>query len=171
VFGTHDPSITLQTSIKFQRLENLRGFAALYVLLHHISSSYLHLQQTFIGSFFRFGQEAVILFFILSGFVIAYSTASREPASYREYLFKRATRIYPIFLISLAIAWFLPVQEPHAHSNPPPTWLWLLGNLAMLQDVSTKPGVWIEPFFGNSPLWSLSYEWLYYLIFFPLEAV
>ena len=36
----------------------------------------------------------------------------------------------------------------------------------MLQDFSSaKPGVAVSPFEGNAPLWSLSYEWTFYLLF------
>jgi len=155
--------------VKFHRLECLRGAAAFYVLLHHISSSYLHLQKTPVGTLLRFGQEAVVVFFVLSGFVIAYSMESGRAQSWRVYVLKRARRIYPIFIFSLLLAWLFPVVES-GFVNPPQPW-WLLGNLAMLQDIASKPGVWLEPLYGNSPLWSLSYEWLYYMLFFPLRKV
>jgi peptidoglycan/LPS O-acetylase OafA/YrhL len=35
----------------------------------------------------------------------------------------------------------------------------------MLQDNSRIPGNIVNPFMGNQPLWSLSYEWTFYLIF------
>ena len=39
----------------------------------------------------------------------------------------------------------------------------------MLQDFSeAKPGVIVGPFMGNAPLWSLSYEWAFYLLFYPI---
>ena len=39
----------------------------------------------------------------------------------------------------------------------------------MLQDSSgLKPNVICEPFLGNSPLWSLSYEWWFYMVYFLL---
>ena len=42
-------------------------------------------------------------------------------------------------------------------------------NICMLQDLSTgKPSTWIEPFMGNTPLWSLSYEWWFYILFIPV---
>lgn len=52
------------------------------------------------------------------------------------------------------------------------SWIALLGNLLALQDVSSlKPGVSIDPFMGNSPLWSLSYEIVFYILFpFVLRA-
>ena len=39
----------------------------------------------------------------------------------------------------------------------------------MLQDFSGgKPGVWVSTLCGNTALWSLSYEWWFYMLFFPL---
>jgi peptidoglycan/LPS O-acetylase OafA/YrhL len=39
----------------------------------------------------------------------------------------------------------------------------------MLQDFADgKPGVWVSTLGGNHPLWSLSYEWWFYMRFFPL---
>jgi len=38
----------------------------------------------------------------------------------------------------------------------------------MLQDVKAlKPNVIVEPYMGNTPLWSLSYEWWFYVLYFP----
>lgn len=43
-------------------------------------------------------------------------------------------------------------------------------NLFMLQDVgSLKPNVIVEPYMNNTPLWSLSYEWWFYMLYFPLK--
>ena len=40
----------------------------------------------------------------------------------------------------------------------------------MLQDVaSLKPNVIVEPYMGNTPLWSLAYEWWFYMLYFPLK--
>ena len=42
----------------------------------------------------------------------------------------------------------------------------------MIQDTGfTKPGVWCEPFINNYPLWSLSYQWWFYMLFFPLYKI
>lgn len=46
----------------------------------------------------------------------------------------------------------------------------LLGNLFMLQDViSLKPNVISPTYLGNGVLWSLSYEWWFYMLFFLLS--
>ena len=40
----------------------------------------------------------------------------------------------------------------------------------MFQDFSSgKPGVWVSPLGGNLSLWSLSYEWWFYMMFFPVN--
>ena len=58
---------------KLDKLEALRGAAALYVVFHHTIPYDSRLFNLPVGHLMRFGQEAVILFFLLSGFVINYS--------------------------------------------------------------------------------------------------
>ena len=151
------------------QLEALRGFAAFYVLLHHISSSYLGLKHTIWGLPFRFGQEGVLIFFLLSGFVICYSYGSNQEGrhDFWAYLMKRGRRIYPIFIISLLLSYF--IQCFASHQLEPVNFSVLVGNLFMLQDHPEKPGVFVVPFADNMPLWSLSYEWWFYMMFYPIN--
>lgn len=140
-------------------LEAIRGLAALYVVLHHAQL----LPNSGAGRFLYFGQEAVIVFFLLSGFVIAFSTTGKS-LSTKEYIKSRATRIYPIFMASLIISYALYDQK-----HDPALTRKVIGNILMLQDVSSlKSGVWFDTLFGNSPTWSLAYEWWFYLLFIPL---
>lgn len=151
---------------KIEKLEMLRGCAAMYVVAHH----FLHQFPAFplngvIGFSLRFGQEAVIAFFLFSGFVIYYSTHEHRDQSFKGYFTRRATRIYPIFLTSLMLSYGLSRLTGKAS----PGWRELFGNLFMLQDyVAVKPGVLYGTFCGNAPLWSLSYEWWFYMMFFPV---
>jgi peptidoglycan/LPS O-acetylase OafA/YrhL len=144
-------------------LDGLRGLAALYVLLHHTSSNELGLQRTIIGQPFRFGLEAVLIFFFLSGFLISYSQESRGSISWKRYAFSRVRRIYPIFVIALGLAYL--VNSFKSGGFHVPDLVNLIGNLAMLQDVNNKPGVWFVPFEGNYPLWSLAYEIFFYFAY------
>lgn len=145
---------------KLTEIEAIRGLAALYVFLHHLNP----LRGTRIESLFHFGQEAVILFFLISGFVIYYSTTQNsQKQTIGEYAKKRLIRIYPIFLISLVFAALAAfATHDQACINAPS----LIGNLLMLQDASSlKPGVIVDAFCRNSPLWSLSYEAWFYTAF------
>ncbi len=128
------------------KLEAIRGFAAAYVVVHHARLT----ERPEARIFLSFGQEAVILFFLLSGFVIYY--ASRRGVGllpFAVYFSHRFRRIWPTFLISLTLAYVAFAIG----ASRPGGWGQLLGNLAMLQDFSgTKSGVWVDTYAGNTPL-------------------
>ena len=152
---------------KLHKLEALRGFAALYVFAGHLLLERVIDKHSIGGFFLRFGQEAVVLFFIISGFVVYYSTVAHKDTSFATYFWRRFRRIYPIFLLALLVSYLCAAIS--LGEMPGVNGVQLLGNLLMLQDFkSGKPGVWIDPFLGNTPLWSLAYEWWFYMMFFPM---
>ena len=156
--------------MKLHRLEALRGFAAFYVVLHHSLPHTINFLSFDVGYLFRFGQEAVILFFLISGFVINYSYQINADKSLKTYLIKRGTRIYIPLMFVMMLGYF--IDSWHAGILVDPQIKNLVLNLLMFQDVgSLKPNVIVEPYFGNIPLWSLSYEWWFYLLFFPLVKI
>lgn len=153
---------------KLEKLEAIRGFAAIYVVFYHLFASGFIVFGINLSFLFRFGQEAVILFFLLSGFVIYYSfKRSKDISNFKVFFWKRSLRIYIplliIFLTNYLLICFYKGQ--FIRINIPN----LLGNLLMLQDnVGKKPNVITEPFLNNDPLWSLSYEWWFYFLFFTI---
>lgn len=156
----------LTPKTRFKKLDYLRGFAAVYVLIYHIFSLTNFIPETIQNLFFSFGQEAVMLFFLLSGFVIYISVHSKPDISFSYYFIRRFRRIYFPFIIALILSAFLAILNQKFLQQF--SWTELIGNLLMLQDFSAKPGVLVRPFLQNYPLWSLSYEWWFYLLFFPL---
>jgi peptidoglycan/LPS O-acetylase OafA/YrhL len=150
---------------KLEKLEAIRGFCALYVMLFHLLPQKIFLLGINVGFFFRFGSEAVIMFFILSGFVIKYTWEKSEDKSFKNYFLKRFMRIYiPLFFIFL-LAYVIKSYTEGGLANP--EWSTLFGNIFMLQDiVSLKPNVISGVYMGNGVLWSLSYEWWFYILFF-----
>ncbi|MBX3110732.1 MAG: acyltransferase [Fimbriimonadaceae bacterium] len=145
-------------SAKIQLLEGMRGLAAVYVFIGHLFLERFGFRDTKFAPLFQFGQEAVMVFFLLSGFVIYYSVANKPKIAFGEYFRKRFLRIYPIYVLALVLTLFLTPKNGE---------LW--ANLLMLQDFKTaKPGVWFATLGGNSALWSLSYEWWFYMLFFPI---
>ncbi|SHG88259.1 Peptidoglycan/LPS O-acetylase OafA/YrhL, contains acyltransferase and SGNH-hydrolase domains [Kaistia soli DSM 19436] len=118
------------------------------------------------GAALRFGQEAVIVFFLLSGFVIFANEQERaiRPAGY--YL-RRLRRIYPPLIAAMLISTAVALLNGDFLARF--RWEQLFGTVFALQDISfLKPGVIVDPYLGNDPLWSLSYEILFYLIFPPI---
>jgi len=103
--------------VNFSILDALRGFAALYVCIAHSRGvlwmgmvKYLkrHPYNTWgindyviaaIMSLTKLSGEFVIFFFVLSGFSIAHSLASKN--AYLPFLKKRALRLYPTYLVGL----------------------------------------------------------------------
>jgi peptidoglycan/LPS O-acetylase OafA/YrhL len=108
----------LEKNTKITSLDVLRGLACFAVLLHHvfmINPFFLNSYQSTLlfDSFFmnlltftplKFiwdGHAAVILFFVLSGFVLSISFFKNDSISYKKYFIKRICRIYfpYVFLI------------------------------------------------------------------------
>ncbi len=148
----------------FNKLDALRGFAALYVAIGHWSHTNDY-TPALIKEFFRFGQQAVILFFLLSGFVIYIATSSPRRQSFKEYFIKRFRRIYPILILAFILSVVVALIDGMFIKRF--DWSSFIGTSLMLQDYGTeKPGVWFYYFMGNSPLWSLSYEWWFYMLYF-----
>ncbi|MED3758915.1 acyltransferase [Peribacillus frigoritolerans] len=105
-------------SIRYNQLDSLRGLAAISVVIHHYllifpqfyektidNSGYAlvnFLKYTPLHIFFS-GTQAVILFFVLSGFVLSLPFLNNINSSYSIYLTRRVTRIYIPYLVSLVI--------------------------------------------------------------------
>lgn len=87
--------------------------------------------------------------------------------SFKYYFIRRFVRLYiPLFFIFL-MGYLIKCYSEGTLSNP--DWPNLFGNIFMLQDViSQKPNVISAAYMGNGVLWSLSYEWWFYMLFFVL---
>lgn len=128
-----------------------------------------------------FGHEAVIVFFVLSGFWITGSVEARRARGgpfWRGYLVDRLSRLGIVALPALVVGglldaaglWWLgaPVYAGNgAHSLPADIGAQLsvttfLGNVAFLEDLA------VPAFGSNAPLWSLALEFWFYMIFAAL---
>ena len=157
-----------QTPQVLWQLDAVRGAAACYIATAHLARDQLGPMVPGLRFLLGFGQEAVIVFFLLSGFVIHWSTAQKPGLEFGAYLRARALRIYPLLILTLAlagvVAWIQGATDPRV------SWKVLLGNLLMLQDWGEiKPGVWVDTYAGILVLWSLSYEWWFYMLYYPLS--
>ncbi len=149
-----------QTDNKIWPLDVCRGVAAFYVVLHHSRE----MLPAAVRPLLLFGQEAVILFFLLSGFVIHYTYYNKEWFDRSDFLWKRFVRIYPIFIVVMLLSWAIDVatgtHDPDINTRT------FVYNLLGLQDSQLqKPGIGYATFGGNDPLWSLGYEVWYYAFY------
>lgn len=91
-------------------LDALRGVAALAVLVRHAANPVLAALGR--GPLpFDFGQFGVLIFFLISGFVIPISL---ERTGIREFWIKHVFRLYPLYWFSIAIVIAL-ASTPIAH--------------------------------------------------------
>jgi peptidoglycan/LPS O-acetylase OafA/YrhL len=141
-------------------LEGLRGFAAVLVIWchaigmpHYLDPAY---NPTGILGYQAPAHFCVLIFFVLSGYVIGISTKSQLTiATVSTYLRKRFLRIYPIYLLATLLALLVATTLY--------SWRVVVGNLLFLHVVKMRM---IDE---NSPSWSLQYEVCYYLAFIPLS--
>ncbi|CAN5169848.1 hypothetical protein BH09SUM1_BH09SUM1_32160 [soil metagenome] len=150
---------------KIEGLEAVRGLAALVVLGEHSLGGF-PMDSTceipdIIGQLF-FAHAAVLLFFLLSGYVIGLATMRPFTAiAGRIYALKRFFRIYPIFILSLLLAWTVAGPRNVVEA---------IGSFFVLTAYDDYFGLKIGPPAANVPLWSLSYEAFYYVLFVAIWA-
>ena len=156
-------------------LTPLRGIAALWVVIFHFCWYFPAVHpERYTGAVYK-GYLAVDMFFVLSGFVITHvykeGFARRVTGRrYRDFLKARVARIYPLHITVLLLFVATATAERAASYalrgsfEPIP----LLGersiggffaNLVMLQ------GLWARELSWNDPSWSISLEFLAYLLF------
>ena len=161
-------------------LDGLRGLLATYVMLSHmVPLAYLPPWCGWLGSLLSHGQACVDVFFMLSGLVIVRSLASFGDRA-GPFLLARATRIYPVYLVVLALAvplvllpqgvaalpWIGGTATEMLQSGAWPAhgWARLAAHLTMTHGLFPRfvlPYVWLT-YLGAA--WSLSTEWQFYVL-------
>lgn len=152
-------------------MEGLRGLAVFLVFFVHYQALFAFLldaspTSSYIANLAAFaGLSGVDIFFVLSGYLI-YGAALKPNLNFRRFMARRAERIYPVYLVVLAMYLCLYVAFPGRSRLPEEP---LTAALYLLANVLFLPGI-----FDITPIilvaWSLSYEFLYYL-FLPAFAL
>ncbi|WEK53340.1 MAG: acyltransferase [Candidatus Cohnella colombiensis] len=162
---------------RFIQLDSLRGLAALAVLFSHIilipesMGSTMHSLLTAPYSPFQIlvdGHSAVILFFVLSGFVLSLPLLNGKYQSYHGYLIKRFFRIYVPYIISFFVALTLLSLSPKLtgvgiSESINNTWSQNLSMSVIVEHILGIVNVHTEAI--NSPYWSLVHEMRISIIF------
>jgi peptidoglycan/LPS O-acetylase OafA/YrhL len=148
-------------------LDTLRGIAALAIILWHFP--FYFGKKPFPDVFMPFynnGQVCVDLFFVLSGFVLAYVYGSQLEnfGAVREFVIRRLARLYPLHLVTLlATACLIALSDRAAYPMfiyPENDLKHFLLNIGLLQYIGLEDG-----FSYNAPSWSISTEFWVNVLF------
>lgn len=157
VSGDKPPTLPLLTSVRF--------FAAILVVFFHYGQPLVAGQTSIFGrgaaNLFANGWAGVPFFFVLSGYVLAWSTRD-IPIKRKPFYVARIARIYPLYVLGFLLSAPLVVGVQRGE----PSWVLTkvsiasVVNLAMLQ--AWLPNVSLS---WNAPSWTLSCEAFFYLTF------
>lgn len=152
----------LQRTLPLESLNWLRGIASFLVCIFHFKL-FVWKDETsnVILSFCNYGHNGVIIFFIISGFVIPYSMYVKNYSlkCFFKYILKRSIRIEPPYIIAILLmflwGWYARTkiwQTPFEID-----WSQFLLNITYLAPF-TKAG-WINVIF-----WTLAIEFQFYIL-------
>ncbi len=146
---------------KLEWVQALRGVAALMVVVTHAR---LFLYGTdwndFARRFMLPAAQGVDLFFLVSGFIMVYTTVRSDGSAHytTDFLIKRFARIWPVYAVLVLINWALQT-------------VWSSTPISSLQDVATSlaflPVTTSSPPYLGLPLsigWTLNFEFYFYLV-------
>ncbi|MHB8208747.1 acyltransferase family protein [Mucilaginibacter sp.] len=148
-------------------LDFLRVIAAFGVLLVHASLPW------FSNSLFlplNLGHRLVMIFFVLSGYLIAYTVDKKNKGS-QIYLIDRFSRLYSVVLPALIFTYIIDLAgksiDPGFYlsqitpNHQAARFLLNATFLSQIWGLCSKPS-------SNGPFWSIPYEFWYYMIFWAL---
>ena len=154
------------------QLTGVRLIAATWVLLYHYQPvlATMHLLVPGVHDVLRVGRLGVDLFFALSGFILThtYLTKMGSELSWsktRHFLWLRLARIYPVHFVMLNVAGLAVLAQMKFGGADAAARSWLnptdyVKQVLLIQEWGPNPTRgW------NFPAWSLSMEWLAYLLF------
>ena len=141
---------------RVETIDLLRLLAALAVVTYHYTyrgaaaDGMTWLSLPALVPVTKYGYLGVQLFFVISGFVIAYSAEGRTA---REFIVARASRIYPGFLICMTLTFLATITfgAPRFEASLT-TWL---ANFIIVAPALKRP-------FMDGAYWSIVYELVFY---------
>jgi peptidoglycan/LPS O-acetylase OafA/YrhL len=157
---------TAATRPPIHALTGLRAVAAVWVVLFHYRDDVLQLAPALrpLEPLMTAGYLGVDVFFVLSGFVLAYNYSGRlgrwAPRVAGAFVRNRVARVWPVHVatlhLDLLLAWAIGALGVSAggHLRTPPAYL---QNLTMTHQWFTDRSSF------NAPAWSISAEWAAYL--------
>lgn len=166
---------------EIRALSGLRIVAAIWVVLFHFRPLLEASAPGFrsaLAPVLNCGAQGVDLFFMLSGFVLTWNYLDRMGPSFAwratlRFLWLRLARVWPVYLVTMHLAALWIIFTLHIGHVPSPAAETLTATNYLRQALMIQ--LWFVPFFDGSswdgPAWSISAEWLAYLLFGALILV
>jgi peptidoglycan/LPS O-acetylase OafA/YrhL len=166
---------------EIKALTGLRIIAAVWVVLFHFRPLLQDAAPGFrdaLAPVLNCGAQGVDLFFILSGFVLTWNYLDRMGCAWSaratlHFLWLRLARVWPVYLVTLHLAAVWVIFTLHVGHVPSKDVSQLTAVSYVRQILLVQ--LWFQPYFDGSswdgPAWSISAEWLAYLLFGALVLV
>ncbi|SDI57651.1 acyltransferase family protein [Chryseobacterium jejuense] len=138
--------------MKISQITFTRFIAAMAIVISHFNKDLFLYKIDYISKIFLNANVGVSYFFILSGFIMIVAYHKKDKIEYFDYYKNRFARIYPLYVLGL----LLYLVTRYSNFSIYKGFLYLFG----LQ--SWIPG---EAMILNFPGWSISVEFLFYLLF------
>ena len=146
---------------KIDSIQVLRGIAAVIVAVYHLkylATDIPAFSQT-LDFFFNSGAAGVILFFVISGFIMVYITGHKtfDPKDVLHFLIKRFVRIWPTYVLITLLFAFLTYRYQIGYQASQ-----IIRSILFIPLTDDNP-----PFYGYATLsvgWSLNYEIYFYFL-------
>ncbi|MFD1705950.1 acyltransferase family protein [Siminovitchia sediminis] len=156
---------------RIEQLDSLRGLAALTVVMNHLPLSAMGLPILVLGVFrwtgINYGHGAVMLFFVLSGFVLSLPFLKKKGVDYFPYVIKRFFRIYVPYIFGIALAIVLSQifyqEQPDVGSYENMLWITAVSKDLIIEHLYFLGNIHSNAF--NGVIWSLIHELRISLIF------
>ena len=156
---------------RIEQLDSLRGLAALAVLFSHIPFFAFSFSDAFYKILellgFTSGHKSVMLFFLLSGFVLSLPFLQEKEINYTSYAVKRIFRIYVPYIIAITFAIILSqiflVQNVGVVRNWDLLWSTPISIKVILEHILFLGDYYTNAF--NGVIWSLIHELRISLVF------
>jgi peptidoglycan/LPS O-acetylase OafA/YrhL len=152
--------------MKLGSIQFLRAIAVLLVAYAHSIDLQMGYAHSFQQDFFywqNFGAFGVDIFFVISGFIITYSAGTykggREGALF---LAKRFKRVNPVYYLATLVFISTFIHAIFVGKAPAPAFPFIVKSILLLP-------LFDKTAFINTilfPAWTLSFEWLFYGLFF-----
>ena len=160
----------------------LRGLAAVQVVAAHLRAQFYPSLKSLpdptlwyqaLAFATGFAHQAVVLFFVLSGWLVGGSLLNKlgQPDAMAHYAIDRVTRMWIVLIPAMLLTLLLGIAGGEVDAaradfgaDSPYSWSAFLGNLVGVQDLA------VPRYGGNFALWSLANEMWYYVLF-PLLVV